>query len=98
MDRQEAVELLEAELEKYRRRSYDELLQLRKLVDDFGVVGPSGTTYGIEVQAFWDSKRCRNLRVIASIDGGGISTCRPLCRDFIIAPDGRFIGEDEGAS
>lgn len=98
MNSEEAAALLDAEMEEYRRRSYDQLLRLRNQVEDYAVVGPSGASYGVEVQAFWDSERTRDLRVIASIDGGGISSRRPLCRDFIIAPDGRFIGEDSPAS
>ncbi len=93
MNKQEASQLLVTELQRYRARSYEELLRLITQVDDYWVVGPSGTRYGVEVQAFWDSGRPGNLRVLAAIDGGGISHLRPLCRDFIVSPNGRFIGE-----
>ena len=93
MNEREAAELLETELEKYRLQSYEELLRLRKQVDAYWIVGPSEVRYQIEVQAFWDSWRAGNLRVMGSIDGGGISALRPLSRDFIISPDGEFIGE-----
>ena len=93
MDRREAKAIVGAELQKYRSQSYEELLRLRSSVEDYSVVGPSGTRYGIEVQAFWDSGRPGNLRVRAAIDDGGISAFLPLCRDFIISPDGGFVGE-----
>jgi hypothetical protein len=57
------------------------------------VAGPSGAIYQLEVQAFWDDKRSRHLRVLASIDDGGWSAFIPLTDDFIIAPDGSFVGE-----
>ncbi len=93
MNKQEAAELVEAELRTFRSQPYDELLRLRTEIMTYTVSGPSGTAYGVEVQAFWDSGRPGNLRVTAAIDDGGISAFRPLCRDFVVAPDGRFIGE-----
>jgi len=98
MDKREAKELLDSELGKYRTRPYEELLPLRGEPDVYSFVGPSGKRYQVEVQAFWDSGRPGNLRVMASIDDGGLSAFRPLCKDFIIAPDGTFIGGSSGAS
>jgi hypothetical protein len=31
--------------------------------------------------------------ILGSIDDGGWRALRPLCDDFILAPDGRFVGE-----
>jgi hypothetical protein len=58
-------------------------------------IGPSGTTYQIEVEAFWDDEEGGNLRVCVAIDGGEVSAYRPISSDFIIAPDGSFVGESE---
>jgi hypothetical protein len=33
------------------------------------------------------------LRVLGSIDDGGWRALSPLCDDFVLAPDGRFVGE-----
>ncbi len=93
MNKREAAELVEAELRKFRSQPYDELQRLRTDVMTYTVRGPSGATYQVEIEAFWDSGRPGNLRVMAAIDDGGLSSFRPLCRDFILAPDGRFIGE-----
>ena len=60
------------------------------------VLGPSGTKYKIEVEAVWDSgTKGGDLRVIGSIDDGGWRAFHPIGRDFIMAPDGKFVGEEE---
>jgi hypothetical protein len=57
------------------------------------VTGASGRTYQVEVQGFWDSGEPGDLRVRAAVDDGGIRAFSPRVRDFIIAPDGKFVGE-----
>jgi hypothetical protein len=43
---------------------------------------------------FWDDSEHRNLRVMVSVDDGGWrSSLAPLSADFIVAPDGTFVGE-----
>ena len=42
----------------------------------------------------WDDPgEHRNLRVMVSVDDGGWRSFAPLSDDFIVAPDGTFIGE-----
>jgi hypothetical protein len=58
--------------------------------------GVSGVSYTIEIEVFWDSplEPDRDLRVIASIDDGRfLSALFPLSSDFIMDPNGKFIGE-----
>ena len=93
MDKQEAKMLLTTKLGEYRRLAYDELVAKIGDVDCLEVTGPSGVEYQIEVQFFWDGKADGNLRVMGSIDDGGLRAFMPLCDSFIIAPDGRFVGE-----
>ena len=93
MSIQEARSLLTQELAKYRQISYEDLLRLREEVDTYEVSGLSADVYQIEVQAVWDSGKPGNLRVMVSIDGGGIPAWRPLTNDFILSFDGKFIGE-----
>ena len=93
MSRQAAQALLVEEIQRYRSRTYEELLRLRTEVDDYELVGPSGILYGIEVNAFWDSGKPGDLRVIMAIDGGEVSAGRPISEGFIISPDGSFVGE-----
>jgi hypothetical protein len=67
-------------------------LYLIKTQDTFEVVAESGTRYQIEIQAFWDDEKKKNLRVIGSIDDGGIRAFFPMTDDFIITRDGDFFG------
>jgi hypothetical protein len=57
------------------------------------IVAPSGATYQVETQAMWDDTKNGNLRVMVSVDDGGWRSIAPLSDDFIVAPDGSFIGE-----
>ena len=57
------------------------------------MAGASGTEYQVEISAFWDSGKPGNLRVCARVDDGGWRAFKPLSVDFIIAPDGTFVGE-----
>jgi hypothetical protein len=93
MNEIEAKSILEQELSHYRRRSYSELLSLLDRSATFERASPSGVTYQIEVQVFFDDKLQRNLRVMGAIDNGGWHALKPMCDDFIMAPDGTFVGE-----
>jgi hypothetical protein len=44
-------------------------------------------------QVDWDGKPGEDIRVTASIDDGGWSAYKPMHEDFIMAPDGTFVGE-----
>jgi hypothetical protein len=93
MDNDEAVVLLEAELAPFREESYDQLLGRMSAEGlAFERVAPSGAKYQVDIQVFWDDRRNGNIRVRGSIDDGGWRAFIPLCRDFIKAPDGSFVG------
>lgn len=93
MNKDEAQTILERELGRYRRRSYSELLSLVDRSETFERLAPSGATYQVEVQVFFDDGARRNLRVAGAVDGGGWRALMPMCDDFIIAPDGTLTGE-----
>lgn len=95
MNIQEAREILRRHLDRYRGQSYADLVRLIQEQDMSEVAGASGTSYQIEIQAVWDqpSKPQGNIRVLGSIDDGGWWANVPLCDDFIMAPDGSFVGE-----
>jgi len=57
------------------------------------VTGPSGTTYQVETEAFWDGAKDADLRVIVSVDDGGWRAFMPLTEDFILSRDGSFVDE-----
>jgi|SRR6266853_675117 len=96
MDQVVAAPLLEVFVRKLRKRTYSELC---KFIDDpqcEEVRGPDGKDYQVEFEAHWDDPRNvgRNLRVIVSIDDGTFwAAIRPMTKDFIMAPDGSFVGE-----
>jgi hypothetical protein len=93
MDKTEAKKILTEQLEQYRTRSYSELTQLINQPETLTVVGVSGTKYGLEFEALWDHKPGNDLRVIGTIDDGGLRALSPLTDDFIMRNDGSFVGE-----
>ncbi len=56
------------------------------------VRGPSGTTYQVETEALWDGGKDGALRVFVKVDDGRWRAFCPLTEDFILAPDGSFVG------
>lgn len=93
MDKDEARLVLEQQLNRYRHLSYAELLRLLDEPFSFECAGLSGKTYQIEIEVFFDDAAKRTLRVGAAIDDGGWSSMFPVCDDFIMRPDGSFVGE-----
>jgi hypothetical protein len=90
----EAKSMLANELSRYRNRSYAELLSLLDQPETFERVSPSGTIYQIEMEVFFDDDSKRStLRVSGAIDDRGWRAFSPLCDDFLINPDGSFVGE-----
>jgi hypothetical protein len=94
MNRDEARQLANEVASRYRERSRDDLTLLLDKQDTFEATAPSGKRYQIEVMAVWDDRKGNNLRVFVAIDDGGLSAYSPLTVDFIVAPDGRFVGEE----
>lgn len=94
VDITEARSILGQEVEQLRRATYDELVgRLLDKTETYERRGGSGTHYQVELQAFWDDRPDKNLRVTASVDDGSARAFRPLSADFIRAPDGSFVGE-----
>jgi hypothetical protein len=56
MNREEALSLLDAKLDEYRKLSYAELASRIGDEEFPEVVGPSGTEYQMEIQIRWDHK------------------------------------------
>ena len=95
MDTQEARQVLKPIVAEFRAKSSAQLAEIpldRPYVR--AVVGPTGKRYQIEIGSLLDDpKHNRNLRVFVSIDDYGWRALSPLTEDFIISPDGVFIGE-----
>ena len=95
MDREEALGLLDANLDQYRKLSYAELSAKIGHEEFPEVVGPSGTEYQIEIQIRWDHKPGGDVRVMGTIDDGGLSGAfKPLCSDLIVRPDEHDLDDE----
>ncbi len=73
MDKQEAQQLLDEFIAGLQSRTYQEW---QGLIGEDAVVekqGPSGVTYQIEWNAFWDSQAGGDIRIIVSIDDGSLA-------------------------
>lgn len=68
MDREEALGLLNAKLDDYRKMSYADLATRIGDEEVVEVTGVSGTEYQIEVNVTWDQKPNGDLRVMGTID------------------------------
>jgi hypothetical protein len=95
MDESEARDLLLKEVIGYRSCSYEQLTKLVGTNHVSEVRGPSGVDYTIEVDVFWDSPGSPGkIRVMGAIDDGHLpGAFSPLCEDFILCPDGTFLGD-----
>ena len=92
MDMAEARGLLEAELSRLRALTYAELKRYFES-EHKDVTGPSGKCYQLEIEAFYDGREQTDIRVMASIDDGGLRAFLPLTGDFLVRPDESFVGE-----
>jgi hypothetical protein len=107
MDKAEARRVLGDEVRRLRALSYGELsarIASRPRphgvrfadapeVETREVAAESGTTYQLENQVVWDDQAGGDVRVLVAVDDGGLSAFKPLTDDFILAPDGSFVGE-----
>ncbi|MDR4494965.1 MAG: hypothetical protein AB7P17_12440 [Nitrospirales bacterium] len=93
MNNAEAATLLKDHLARYRLRPYSDLVTLLGKPQVAELRGASGVTYQLEVEVHWDARPGGALRVLGSINDGGWRAFKPLCDDFILGPDGRFVGE-----
>jgi hypothetical protein len=89
MSDEEAKGLLRSEFLKLRAAGYDALTErLAGKQERLDIVAPSGATYHVELEGFWDDKEQRDLRVVASIDDGGLRAFLPFTEAFTITPSG----------
>jgi hypothetical protein len=91
MDKREAQKLLDLFVAALQSWSYRDW---QKLIGETTVVerkGPSGVTYQIEWNAFWDSKPGGDIRVMVSIDDGSLARfIVPLTTSLLISPEGQL--------
>ena len=81
MDKIEAQQVLEDELLAYQRRLYEELVPLVGQKVHFARSSPSGTTYQVDVDVFWDDRPNGLIRIVGAIDDGSLlNAILPLSR------------------
>jgi hypothetical protein len=94
MNKEEARAMLAQQLALYHARQYKHLLPLLDESEWLTVAAPSGQTYYVQIHAVWDDEARGHLRVMGNIADGTLRRfMSPLCDDFIVRPDGSFVGE-----
>jgi hypothetical protein len=94
MDLIEALGVLSAEATKLAGRSHAELSCLVDQSHHLEAVGPSGTKFQVEIWAVWDNnKPGQTLRLLFSVDDGGVRAFVPLTRGALVAPGAVFDGK-----
>lgn len=94
MNKEEALRVLEQELNAFRGESYEELaarINPGPIVSER--TGQNSTVYQLEIQVVWDGPKGGNVRAIGSVDDGSWRALVPITRSFIKSADGRFVGE-----
>jgi hypothetical protein len=84
MDENEAGQLLEAQLEAWRCRSYAELSGEVGHWRRFETTGQSGERYEGVIEVFWLGVAKDAVKVVGSIDDGGWRTFVPLTKEFAV--------------
>lgn len=86
MNKSEAQKILSEQLARFGGRSHSELapLVVAQRIETYDVWGESGTTYQIEIQFFWNDHPGDAIRVVGSIDDGGIWAFFPLTDSLVI--------------
>jgi hypothetical protein len=94
MNKAEARAVALERIRELRAMTWDEIrARYLKSPKTIEVSGPSGATYQVETEAFWDGAKEADLRVIVKVDDGGWRAFIPLSEDFILARDGSFVDE-----
>lgn len=93
MDKAEALAVVRSELNRWREHSWSALSKRIGSSETTGVTGVSGTLYQVQIQVFWDDKPEGVIRVSGAVDDGGLRAFMPLTDDFLLSPDGTFVGE-----
>jgi len=93
MDKNEAKAIAESELESYRAMPYEQIAAKIGYPESFERPGSDGESYRVEFDCFYDDSYDRNIRVSCNVSYSGWTDFFPVSNDFIIAPDGSFVGE-----
>jgi hypothetical protein len=93
MDNVAAQKVLHQWVGKLRAVPYRELASRVDSVTTDEVVRDSERSWQLEVQVLWDDEPDGNIRVVVSIDDGGLRAFVPITESFVKSPAGDFVGE-----
>jgi len=74
MNKSEAQKILTEQLARFSARSHSELKRFveEERVEAYEVCGPLGTAYQVEIQFIWDDTPGDTIRILGSVDDGGL--------------------------
>ena len=93
VDKDEARKIAEKDLEFYRGMSYEDISAKIGEQETFERISERGEPYQIEFDFFYDNHTSGNIRVAGIVSYSGWTDFFPVSNDFIIGPDGKFVGE-----
>jgi hypothetical protein len=86
MDNEEALSLLKNFLDRVEAAGYVALSKRAGESDSLEVVGASGKKYQIEYDIQWDHKPDGAIRIIGSVDDGGLRAFAPVTKSRLVTP------------
>ena len=88
MDTSEAEKILSEQLARFSGRSHSELAALveSRHLEAYEDRGASGTSYQVEIQFLWDGRPGGTIRILGSIDDGGIRAFFPVTDSLLVSP------------
>jgi hypothetical protein len=88
MDNDEAIRVLEFELDHFRLKADDDVVaRIGGEPVTYEKPGGSGATYQLEFEFFWDDEPNGAARVMGSVDDGGWRSFLPVTRSIIKTVD-----------
>lgn len=86
MDNTEAQKILSGQLDRFVDRSHFELARLVEAqhVEVHEVSAMNGRTYQVEILFFWDDQPGDTIRIVGSVDDGGMRAVLPLSDSVLI--------------
>ena len=91
MNNDEAIRLLELELDHFRLEAYEDVVaRIGGEPLTYEKPGSSGATYQLEFEFFWDDEPSGAVRVMGSVDDGGWRSFLLVTRSIIKTADNRL--------
>ncbi len=91
MNKVEAQSILDERLSSFVRRPYADLAAAVDKPEVASVKAGSGREYQIEFNVFFDAGAHQELRIVGSIDDGGLRAFLPLTKTLIMKPSGELL-------